>query len=143
MLKLVARIYIILFIYSPLSAQILPFKNYSAKDGLPQSSIRCIFQDSKGFLWFGTYNGISKFNNVKFQNFNIEDDLTSNIINSIYEDSKGNFWVGTAGGLELMVNSRFEKKSVDTEWTNGTKLILKFPVNIETDIENQEGVRDG
>ncbi|RKY89679.1 hypothetical protein DRQ09_00975, partial [candidate division KSB1 bacterium] len=87
-------------------SQTLPLKNYNTKDGLPQSTIRCIFQDSKGFIWFGTFNGISKFNGTKFYNYNIENGLSNNTVNSIMEDNNGNIWIGTPKGLNKMVNSK-------------------------------------
>ena len=53
----------ILFIYGGIqvSAQQVNFKHFSVKEGISQSEIKCIFQDSEGYIWFGTQNGLNKF----------------------------------------------------------------------------------
>jgi len=80
-------------------AQSFPLKHYSAKDGLASSIVNCILQDSRGYLWFGTENGLSRFNGSKFQNFLAEaDGLKSDYITDLLEDRKGNLWIGTRGG---------------------------------------------
>ncbi|PWK22349.1 signal transduction histidine kinase [Arcicella aurantiaca] len=75
-------------------------------EGLSQSTVTCILQDKKGFLWFGTRNGLNRYDGVKFTTFeNILSDSTSishNYITTLFEDTKGNLWVGTMeGGLNL------------------------------------------
>ncbi len=75
-------------------------------EGLSQRTITCILQDSKGYMWFGTYNGLNKFDGNQIIVYeNIKNDSTSlshNLIADIFEDSKGNLWVGTEGaGLNL------------------------------------------
>ncbi|MET3127777.1 signal transduction histidine kinase/ligand-binding sensor domain-containing protein/DNA-binding response OmpR family regulator [Arcicella rosea] len=75
-------------------------------EGLSQSTVTCILQDKKGFLWFGTRNGLNRYDGVKFTTFeNIVSDTSSlshNYITTLFEDSKGNIWVGTMeGGLNL------------------------------------------
>ncbi|MBW8051243.1 MAG: hypothetical protein FVQ77_13060 [Cytophagales bacterium] len=79
-------------------AQTLPFQNYGIKEGLAQSTVYDIIQDSKGYLWFGTENGASKFDGKTFKTYATEDGLTNNNVLSIMEDSKGNLWFGTNGG---------------------------------------------
>ena len=49
------------------------FRNFSIEDGLPQSTIYDIHQDSKGFIWFGTQGGVAKFNGIEFVNYNQKD----------------------------------------------------------------------
>lgn len=73
-------------------------------DGLPSNSIRNIYQDSKGFLWLGTLNGLSRYDGNSFLNFQPETSheqisLTDNRINYIKEDRNGFLWIGT--GAEL------------------------------------------
>ena len=48
-------------------SQKIPFDNYSIKDGLPSNYITDIIQDSKGYIWFGTQNGVSKFDGYNFR----------------------------------------------------------------------------
>ena len=89
-------------------SQQLPFQNYLEKDGLPSPIIYCIFQDSRGFLWIGTENGLSRFDGGEFKNFKKTDGLPDNIILSVYEDRWGKLWFGTAtGGLSCFSDGRF------------------------------------
>ncbi|MCF8297365.1 MAG: hypothetical protein K9J13_07490 [Saprospiraceae bacterium] len=82
------------------------FDKISVENGLSESIVTCIYQDSRGFMWFGTQNGLNRYDGYKFVIFrNNPKDSTSisgNYIRCIYEDRKGNFWVGTEmNGLNL------------------------------------------
>ena len=78
------------------------FEHLSVKDGLSQLSVLSIFQDAQGFLWFGTRNGLNKYDGYNFHVF-WESDPDNYISNShvecIVEDGKGNLWVATRRGL--------------------------------------------
>jgi len=79
--------------------------------GLSQNSVRTIFQDSKGFIWIGTWSGLNRFDGMQFKVFlpdvkNPEHTLSNQVINALVEDSNGNIWIGTEGGLNrLNLNS--------------------------------------
>lgn len=79
------------------------FQRFTDEHGLSQNSIRHILQDGKGFLWFGTMNGLNRFDGYQFvvyrHDFQDEKSLTDNLIHSIYETSSGQIWVGTSNGL--------------------------------------------
>ncbi|GAB4289934.1 MAG: hypothetical protein Kow0068_15410 [Marinilabiliales bacterium] len=84
----------------------LKFDHITMEDGLSQSSVNCIMQDSYGFIWMGTQVGLNKYNgsnNMPFDYYlhNIYDtlSLSSNWIYSIDQDEDGNIWVGTVEGL--------------------------------------------
>jgi len=83
------------------------FSNYSIEQGLSQSVVNCIFQDSKGFIWFGTQHGLNKFNGFTFETYTFSPTDTNSISNNwIYamdEDKAGNLWVVTKGGLNKFV----------------------------------------
>ncbi|MCK4746800.1 MAG: hypothetical protein KAT15_07195, partial [Bacteroidales bacterium] len=49
--------------------QLLQFDHYAVEDGVSQSEIICIFQDSEGYMWFGTQNGLNKFNGYSFESY--------------------------------------------------------------------------
>ena len=91
-------------------AQIHTFSHYAVKDGLSQSVANCFFQDSEGYLWIGTQNGLNKFTGYGFVKFihnpSDSNSISDNWIFSIVEDKNGNLWIGTQKGL-----NKFDKKT--------------------------------
>ncbi|RXQ92252.1 PAS domain S-box protein [Ancylomarina salipaludis] len=91
-------------------AQLMTFKHYGVEDGISQSEIKRIFQDSEGYLWFATQNGLNKFDGYSFENFfyNPTDktSISNNWVFDITEDAKGNIWLGTKEGL-----NRYDKRT--------------------------------
>jgi ligand-binding sensor domain-containing protein/two-component sensor histidine kinase len=79
------------------------FKQFGIKDGLSQTSISAIIQDSKGFMWFGTLNGLNKFDGYSFTVYthqpNDTTSISANGITAIYEDQDGMLWIGTTDGI--------------------------------------------
>lgn len=94
---------------APLSAQIdntYYFSNLSLKDGLSQLSVLKIYQDSKGYMWFGTRNGLNKYDGNKmvvYKHHN-EDSLSlcDNHVTSLIEDDQHCLWIGTSHGLNKL-----------------------------------------
>ncbi|MES2775581.1 MAG: two-component regulator propeller domain-containing protein [Bacteroidota bacterium] len=80
-----------------------PFSYFGIEQGLSNNAVRTIFQDSKGFMWFGTYDGLNKYDGYTckvFRNdFSDSLSLINNWINSITEDASGRLWIGTRKGL--------------------------------------------
>ncbi|MCK4662164.1 MAG: histidine kinase [Bacteroidales bacterium] len=68
------------------------FRHYTVNDGLPSSEVFHVIQDSKGYIWFATNMGVSRFNGYEFENFDIQDGLPDNTVFEIYEDFKGRIW---------------------------------------------------
>ena len=89
---------LIAFTAAGLGAQHLNIKNYTATEGLPQSQVRCIFQDSRGYLWLGTWSGAARYNGISYRNYDNKDGIGSNVVEAISEDSAGRILVGTQGG---------------------------------------------
>lgn len=81
----------------------LLFEHISTNQGLSQSTVSAIIQDSKGFMWFGTGDGLNKYDGYKFteykQDFSNTNSISNNYINALYEDSQGFIWIGTDNGL--------------------------------------------
>jgi signal transduction histidine kinase/CheY-like chemotaxis protein/ligand-binding sensor domain-containing protein len=82
--------------------QQLRFEHLGINDGLSQSNVICILQDSKGFMWFGTKDGINMYDGYQFtvykNNATDTNSLRHNFIKKIIEDDKGNLWIATWGG---------------------------------------------
>src|SRR5215510_6146311 len=79
-------------------AEQLPIKPYTIADGLAHGSVVSIYQDRKGFLWFGTWEGLSRFDGYSFVNYDRRDGLPHVFINHITDDRQGRLWVATNGG---------------------------------------------
>jgi PAS domain S-box-containing protein len=79
------------------------FDHYGVDDGISQSEILSIFQDSEGYMWFGTQDGLNKFDGYSFESYFFNPSDTSTISNSwifdILEDDNGLLWIGTKDGL--------------------------------------------
>ena len=88
-------------------------KEISIKDGLPNTSVSSIVQDTNGFLWFGTQGGLAGYDGYDFKAYNQDpfDDnsLHHNLIQTLSADPDGSLWIGTYDGLDHFdpVSSRF------------------------------------
>ena len=82
------------------------FQKINVKDGLSNRNITTIYQDSRGYIWIGTANGLNRYNgheiNIYSNEIGNEKSLSSNYISSIIEDDYGNMWIGTTGGLNIL-----------------------------------------
>jgi len=73
------------------------FKHYTANDGLPTNAVYGGIQDKKGFIWFYTEHGVSRFDGYQFRNFTVQDGLPVNDVWLIAEDKLGRIWINTFG----------------------------------------------
>ncbi len=80
----------------------LKFETLSLEHGLSQSSVRCIHQDRRGFIWFGTEDGLNRYDGYTFSVFkpvpNDPKTLSSSFIRAITDGADGIIWIGTNGG---------------------------------------------
>ena len=102
------KIYTVLFglllIHTPFSAQEYNFEVLSVEDGISQSSVTCIAQDDKGFVWIGTRDGLNHYDGHDIKVFRKipfdSTSLTSNYIISLLAENSSGLWVGTSDGLQ-------------------------------------------
>jgi len=80
------------------SAQIYHFTNYGVKDGLAQSNVTGIIQDSAGFYWLATEGGVSRFDGKNFINYTTENGLADNNVSAIFLDKNNHIWFGHENG---------------------------------------------
>lgn len=81
------------------NAQLYPFRTYSIEDGLSESVVNEILQDSEGFIWLGTSYGLNRFDGLSIQNYFEDAGLNSSKIHSLFEDSQNRIWIGTEFGV--------------------------------------------
>ena len=96
-----------LIAFNSASGQDFSFREYGVRDGLPQSEAFVVYQDSRGFIWISTKNGLSRFDGIDFVNYHIKDGLPYNQVTSIFEDSESKLWALTYKGLSLYEDGRF------------------------------------
>jgi len=82
--KLSLLIVLVSLFLSGVSQQV-NFVKYTVYDGLVANPVRCIYQDIKGFIWIGTFDGLSRYDGYKFTNYTTVNGLSHNFINSIIE----------------------------------------------------------
>lgn len=96
--------------------------NSDLNEGISQLSVMTIYQDSRGYLWFATKNGLNRFNGKEYKIYHREDgneqSLSNNSVTSITEDQEGYLWVGTNNGLNRIDLNTNEIKRYNLE-TNG------------------------
>ena len=98
----------LLFVYffvlsNYLVAQTFPFRTYSIEDGLSESVVYDIIQDSDGYIWMATGFGLNKFDGLEFTKFFEDHGLVNSQTNTVYEASDAKIWVGTEQGAQYMI----------------------------------------
>ena len=92
---------------------------YTPASGLANSQINHMQQDSKGFIWISTANGLCRFDGRIFSTFNSDRNLTNSLADNVvlmtYEDSERTFWVGTATGLQIFNREYNSFETIDLE----------------------------
>lgn len=105
----------ILFVYSTLpglyaTGRILQMEQFGIDEGLSQTAVNCVIQDSYGFLWIGTQDGLNRYDGYEFKVFRNQpldtNSLANSYVVSLCEDSKGNIWAGTRDGLSCYIRNR-------------------------------------
>src|SRR5687767_753316 len=81
------------------------FYNISTENGLPTDDIQFVYQDSYGYLWLASYDGLIRWDGYYFKRYYHRDSdslsLAHNIVYSIYEDADRKLWIGTIEGLNV------------------------------------------
>ncbi|HPN36935.1 MAG TPA: two-component regulator propeller domain-containing protein [Melioribacteraceae bacterium] len=118
----------------------LLFKSLKIDEGLSQSSVICLQQDKTGYIWFGTADGLNKYDGYNLTIFkndhNDYNSITDNTITSLFEDQAGNLWAGVLGGELNLFNNKLNnftnfdlKKYVDKSILNAPIEIVDYPIS--------------
>jgi len=100
--------YILIYILSVISSAVvigqptqIIFEKISSEQGLSENVINCIYQDRQGFMWFGTNDGLNRYDGYDFKVFRPEANnhasISSNLIYALTQDQQGTIWIGTTG----------------------------------------------
>ena len=125
-------LYLLIFTHTEKGvSQTYYFDNYSLQDGLGQSRVYAIVQDTSGYIWLGTLDGVSRFDGNTFVNYTSNDGLAPGGVKSILLDSHGDIWMGHLnGGLTRYSDHKFS--SPDTS-------VFKNDKDITTILEDADG----
>ena len=114
----------------------IAFRHLTIDDGLSNNGVLTIFKDSKGFMWFGTYEGLNRYDGQSVQVYkndpNLDNTISINTITSIFEDKKGRMWIGTTRGLNLF-DRETETFYIFKDTVNGRDLGRIFVYTIQED----------
>ncbi|MBK5721332.1 response regulator [Dysgonomonas sp. Marseille-P4677] len=126
---------LLLSLVNIISAKQYFFKKYQVEAGLSHNTVWCIFQDSYGFVWFGTNDGLNCFDGRKFSIYrnDIQNtfSLGNNSVQTLFEDGNRNLWVGTSSGIYIYEREKghfvhFSKKTqYDVSISGEVKKIVK------------------
>ena len=101
------------------------FRHISDEQGVSNSTINCIFQDSRGFMWFGTNDGLNRYDGSKVTVYkndpNNKTSISDNCITNIYEDADHQLWIGTTYTLNRFnpVTNAFTQYKLGNTYSNG------------------------
>ena len=99
------------------------FKNITIEDGLSQSTVETIYQDSKGYIWIGTNDGLDRYNGYEFKHYKHDkydkNSIANNYIVDIIEDKNGYIWVSTIVGLSRINPDKDEIKNYYSKEDSG------------------------
>ncbi|MEJ2614409.1 MAG: two-component regulator propeller domain-containing protein, partial [Ignavibacteriaceae bacterium] len=114
------------------------FKRLGIEDGLSQSTIYSIIQDSEGYMWFATANGLNKYDGYNFQVFTNNpydtNSISDNSITSLFEDKEGTIWIGTIKGILNRYNrstnsfTRFYTRNIKSPLTSRENEYYEYPI---------------
>lgn len=130
-----------------LSAQVDPitFRHLSTRDGLSEDAVKAILQDQDGYMWFGTENGLNRYDGYTFtlytRDHNDTTSLSHSHITALHESSDGALWVGTVDGLNRYnaTTDQFTRYLVATDTRLENARLEKRSTNIRSISEDPSG----
>ncbi len=111
------------------NAERLPIKTYTVADGLLRDNVFKIKQDSRGFFWFCTVEGVSRFDGYAFTNFTTGDGLPERHVNDFLETHSGTIYLATGGGLARLNPTGIRAPQSETSNQNNPLFTVLLPDN--------------
>ena len=108
-IKLKTLLFVAALMYSPIiwgqrDIGHFNFAYYGSKEGLPQEDVLSMYQDQKGYIWFGTHSGTVRYNGRTTLLYNTANGLANNSVLDIAQDSNGVFYFATQNGVSVLEN---------------------------------------
>ncbi|MCW3078260.1 MAG: ypdA 5, partial [Bacteroidetes bacterium] len=98
-------LFVYIFLSGNLFSQFYQMRNFNAENGLPSPEVYGMLQDSKGYMWFATDMGVSRYDGNEFKNYSTENGLPDNTVFGFCEDLKGRIWLRSfSGKLSYFLN---------------------------------------
>lgn len=97
-MRLILPVLLVILTNLSCHGQSIPIRNYGLPQGLPSAEVYDVFQDSRGFIWFSTDNGVVKFDGHRITVFNVSDSLPDPVVLETKEDSSGKIWFRSLSG---------------------------------------------
>ena len=121
MKRFIISLFLLIGCSGAVSARNYALVSYNADNGLSHNTVRCIAQDQRGFMWFGTADGLNRFDGVAFRVYDSEDlrhGLLNTSVHALCADRKNRLWVGTEQGVYLYDERKdlFSSFSVRTQY---------------------------
>jgi signal transduction histidine kinase/ligand-binding sensor domain-containing protein len=149
-LTFIAAVWACLVVITPLfHAETLPLKSYTMSDGLAHDRADRIVRDSRGFLWFCTSEGLSRFDGIEFKNYTQDDGLPHRSIRAFLETKNGQLWLGTGDGVVLFDPRGRSSRDRDPGGENVPPMFRVFrpeahpngqPAEVDDLIEDRNGI---
>ncbi len=122
-------------------AQSNDFISYGVEDGISQSEVQSVFQDSRGYLWVGTTGGgVCSFDGISFVEYGKKNGLAGQVVSCIAEDSIGNMWFGTQGGLNIYDGKTFS--TFGKEQLGFSEILSLIPQKNSLWVAGQNGISE-
>lgn len=115
-------------------AQQLAVRRYNMAEGLAHNRINYIYQDRKGYMWFATWEGLSRFDGYEFTNYGMRDGIVNPLVNAIAEDRQGRLWITThIDGVARLVDVPRPGRSQQGEQATATRdKFVNYSVGVNT-----------
>lgn len=126
-LRVPQLLWLLLTALSVARAERLQVKTYTTADGLARDHINRIVQDSRGFLWFCTSEGLSRFDGYKFTNYGTEDGLAGRVVFDFLEARNGFYWVATDKGLCRFISDPLPQATAGPARAAHRRFLVYYP----------------
>jgi len=131
LIRILTCILVVFVFNQPVSSaeQRLYFNQLSTKNGLSHNRVHAILQDSKGFIWVGTSDGLNRYDGINFKTFYKKDlNINSSFVVTLCEDNIGNIWIGTDNGVSVYDSKNDLFRHFNQVSSSGLMIHNKVPI---------------